>query len=174
MNGNSTIRYIQLVTATVVAGATLTACGGNSPNVVRAPTAPLTSNFHATRSPSPSPTSSTPTVHPKLIVTPSTGLHDKQDIRVAATGFSPGEALQVIQCADKGTNTGPGDCNLSGMQSATSDPNGRISTQLRVLRGPFGANNVVCSKQQPCLVSVTQASLSPTEEVDARVAFASG
>ena len=91
---------------------------------------------------------------------------------MTATGFSAGEALQVIECADKGTNTGPGDCNLSAMQSATSDANGRISTQLQVVRGPFGANNIVCSKQQHCLVSVTQASLSPTEEVDARVEFA--
>ncbi len=109
-----------------------------------------------------------------MTLTPATGLRDKQVIRVTATGFSPGEALQVIECADKGASTGPGDCNLSGMQSATSDPNGRISTQLQMVRGPFGASNIVCSKQNPCLVSVTQASLSPTEEADARVEFAAG
>jgi hypothetical protein len=95
--------------AVVIAGALVTACGSKSPDVVRAPTTPLTSSSTA-----------------------------------------PSRA----------------------MLSAISDANGRISARLQVLRGPFGGNNVICSKQQPCLVSVTQASLSPTEEADARIVFA--
>ncbi len=70
--------------------------------------------------------------------------------------------------------SGPGDCNLTGMLSVNSDAAGRVSTRLQVLRGPFGANKIVCGEQQRCLVSVTQASLSPTEEADAPIGFAVG
>ena len=69
---------------------------------------------------------------------------------------------------------GPGHCNLTGMLSVNSDAAGRVSTRLQVLRGPFGANKIVCGEQQRCLVSVTQASLSPTEEADAPIGFAVG
>jgi hypothetical protein len=48
----------------------------------------------------------------------------------------------------------------------------RVSVDLVVLRGPFGTNNIICGARQACLVSVTQASLSPTEEADAPITFA--
>ena len=151
---NPAARSVRAMTAAVLAGVSLGGCGSNSSTVVRTPTvAPLSSSAV------PSTTSPAPARHPTAVVTPAKGLRDRQIVRVTATGFSAGEALQVIECADKGTTTGPGDCNLTGMQSATSDAAGRISTQLQVVRGPFGANKIVCSKQQRCLVSVTQASL---------------
>ena len=161
-----------LLAALAVGVGVLAACGGSSPSVVRPPatTPPVTTP--ATGSSAPSETSSALPVHPALTVTPSRGLHDGQQVSVRATGFSPEEALQVIECAAKGEATGPGDCNLTGMLSATSDANGRVDLTLTVTRGPFGANKIVCSARQKCLVSVTQASLSPTEEADADIAFA--
>ncbi len=107
-----------------------------------------------------------------MTVTPATGLQDKQIVLVKASGFSPDEALQVIECADKGTKTGAGDCNLSGTLAVTSDATGNVRAQLRVLRGPFGGNKIVCGSTQHCLVSVTQASLAPTEEADGPIEFA--
>ena len=91
---------------------------------------------------------------------------------IQATGFSPGEPLQVIQCAAKGDATGAGDCNLAGMLAVSADASGGVTIKLAVLRGPFGSNNIVCSAKQSCLVSVTQASLHPTEEADAPISFA--
>jgi hypothetical protein len=58
------------------------------------------------------------------------------------------------------------------MTPVTTDGLGNVSLQLTVLRGPFGANKIVCSAKQPCLISVTQASLTPTEEADAPISFA--
>lgn len=78
----------------------------------------------------------------------------------------------MIQCADKGRRTGPGDCDLAGMLTTTADGAGRVDVSLVVKRGPFGSNGIVCSLRQPCLVSVTQASLSPSEEADVRISFA--
>jgi len=34
-----------------------------------------------------------------------------------------------------------------------------------------GANNIVCCAGRACLISVTQATLSPTEEADAPISF---
>ncbi len=155
--------------AAVVIAAALSACSSGSSNVVRTPTAPAPSSSSLS-----SPASTTPPAagKPTVTVSPATGLQDKQIVLVKASGFSPNEALQVIECADKGTKTGAGDCNLSGMLAVTSDATGNVRAQLRVLRGPFGGNKIVCGSTQHCLVSVTQASLAPTEEADGPIEFA--
>lgn len=114
----------------------------------------------------PSPTTQTVTV------TPAVGLKSPQTVLVRASGFSPGESLIVAECAAKGGSTGPGDCDLSRMQSVTADSGGTVSVEFTVTKGPFGANAVVCGPTQACLVSVTQATLSPTQEADARINFA--
>jgi hypothetical protein len=154
--------------AVVVIAAALSACSSGSSNVVRTPTAPAPSSS----SPSSSASTTSEAGKPAVKVTPATGLQDKQIVLVNASGFSPNEALQVIECADKGTKTGAGDCNLSGMLAVTSDATGNVRAQLRVLRGPFGGNKIVCGSTQHCLVSVTQASLAPTEEADGAIEFA--
>ena len=77
----------------------------------------------------------------------------------------------ATECADKGTATGPGDCNLAAMQSVTSDANGRVTVQLTVTKGPFGANNIVCGPTQACLISVTQPVPSPTQQATAPITF---
>jgi hypothetical protein len=107
----------------------------------------------------------------QVTVTPATGLKSTQTVVVQASGFSAGESLVVTQCAAKGTATGPGDCNLTGMQNVTADASGRVSVGFMVLKGPFGANKILCGAAQACLISVTQATLSPTEEADAPISF---
>ena len=71
----------------------------------------------------------------------------------------------------KGTATGPGDCDLTGMQGVTADASGRVKVDLTVSKGPFGANKIVCGPAQACLVSVTQATPSPIQEADAPITF---
>ncbi len=104
-------------------------------------------------------------------VTPATGLKSTQTVLVQASGFSPGTALVVTECADKGTATGPGDCDLTGMQNITADSGGRVKVQFTVRKGPFGTNNIVCGPSQQCLVSVTQATLNPSQEADTPIRF---
>lgn len=163
----------------VIAFAT-TACGnGGGEVVVRPPsTASAGSSALSTQSGTTSVPASTGSGttssarHPAIVITPNSSLRDGQSVRITATGFAANEALTVVQCAAKGTATGPGDCNLSAMQGISADATGRVVTTLVVRKGPFGANNVVCSASTPCLVSVTQASLSPTDEADAPITFA--
>ena len=165
-----------LVSVLSVAACIALAGCGSSGSVVRAPSSSV--------APSPTPSSSSPVPpssstsagprHPTVVVTPSSGLKSGQAVTVTGSGFSPAESLQVVQCAAKQASTGPGDCNLTGMLPATSDASGRVSARLTVVRGPFGANKIVCGAVQACLISVTQASLKPTEEADAPISFAAG
>ena len=160
------------VIAALAMGAVLAACSSSPSDVVRTPTvAPSTSSTPASSTSSTS-SASGPKGNPTAVVSPNTGLRDRQIVRVTADGFTPAEQLQVVQCADKGTATGPGDCNLEGMTPVTADATGRVVTQVRVLRGPFGGNKIVCSAKQKCLVSITQLSLTPTEEADGAISFA--
>ena len=67
---------------------------------------------------------------------------------------------------------GSGDCNLAGIQTVTANSAGQINTQMTVIKGPFGANHIVCSSTQSCLVSVSPATPSPSQEADAPISFA--
>src|SRR5208282_5808244 len=73
--------------------------------------------------------------------------------------------------AAKGTAAGPADCDLTSMQSVTAAASERVNVELTVTRGPFGANNIVCGPAQACLISVTQATPSPTQEADTPINF---
>ncbi len=153
-------------------------CGSSSPApVVRSPTttpppatatAPATAPATATATPSATASSGNAQ---QVTVTPATGLRTGQKVLVQASGFAPGDSLVVTECAAKGTATGPGDCNLTGMQGVTADASGRVKVELTVSKGPFGANKIVCGPAQACLISVTQATPSPTREADAPIAF---
>lgn len=155
--------------ATVLALAVLLAgCGGGSELVVRPPTSRLPSPTGG--SPTPTATGSA-TVNPKVAVSPATGLKDGQTVHVKITGFSPGQGLVVLECADKGSKTGQGDCDLTGLVPVTTDADGGAEADLVVHTGPFGANNVSCTATQPCLVSASQANPKATQEADTRISF---
>jgi hypothetical protein len=148
----------------VVAG-----CASSSAPVTRSPTTSVSATTATTpAAPSPTVTSS---AAQHAAVTPATGLKSGQKVLVQATGFAPAEPLVVTQCAAKGAATGPGDCNLTSMQSIAADASGRVRVEFAVSKGPFGANNIVCGPAQACLISVTQATPSPTQEADAPISF---
>ena len=102
---------------------------------------------------------------------PAVGLHDGQEIAVTAAGFSPGQPVVAIQCADKGTGTDPGDCDLEHMLTTQTDAAGRVVVKVKVRKGPFGANRILCGTTQKCLVSVAQAAQPPQEAAVAPLLF---
>jgi hypothetical protein len=149
-------------------------CGSSPAPLTRSPTTtppPATTTAPATASATATPSAPAPSGHQKITVTPATELKSGQKVLVQASGFSPGESLVVTECAAKGAATGPGDCDLNGMQSVTSDASGQVKFDLTVTKGPFGANNIVCGPAQACLISVTQATPSPTQEADTPITF---
>ncbi len=157
--------------AAVVLAALAAGCGSGPTQVTRTPSTtppPATTTAPATATPS---ATATGKLVQKVTVTPATGLKSGQQVLVQASGFSPGQALVITECASKGTATGPGDCDLNAMQAVTSDASGRVKSDVTVTKGPFGANKIVCGPAQACLISVTQATPAPTQEADAPIAF---
>jgi neocarzinostatin family protein len=152
----------------VVPLAVLAACGGSAPRArntlppIQSSSAPPTTS---------APPSTLPAGTQHLTVTPHTGLKNGQTVHVVATGFSPNETLGVVECVDKGNATGEGDCDISRLKTVSSDARGRVDTTYTVMAGPFGSNRVSCSKKTPCLVSVSQQSLAPTEEANEDISF---
>ncbi|MDA8297842.1 MAG: neocarzinostatin apoprotein domain-containing protein [Actinomycetota bacterium] len=109
---------------------------------------------------------------PRITVTPRSDLAASAVVEVTGSGFSPNRALVVNECAAKGSATGPGDCNLAGLAAVTSDASGEVRLSFRVVKGPFGANRITCGPAQRCLVSVSEASPTPSEEADVEITFA--
>lgn len=178
--GTTAGRLLRAVAGAALFAAGLAACGGGTPSVVNsgpsgpaATTSPTTAAPTTTTPTTTAPTGTAPPGGQHVTVTPDRGLGASATVRVEATGFSPHESLVVNECAAKAQATGPADCNLAAMQTVTSDASGHLVAEFTVVRGPFGANRVVCGPSQPCLVSVSQATFSPTEEASARIRFAS-
>lgn len=142
-------------------------CGGSGEPVVRPPVTPASAPA-ATRAPTPT---AAPPRHPAVTVVPSTGLAEGQTVAVTGTGFSPGLALVVVQCVDRGTATGSGDCNLPALVSVTADATGTVHARLRVSKGPYGTPPLLCSGTTRCLVSVNEATLQPKEQAGTPVTF---
>jgi hypothetical protein len=161
-----------------VAVALVAGCGGGrSPSVVRAPTGAAVVPASSSASPrSVSASGSVPTVaasagKPTVTIQPSAGLKSGQVVHVTGGGFSPNESLVINECADKGAKTGPADCALGALTPTRTDAGGNVRADFTVTVGPFGINKIVCGAAQPCLLSVSEASLSPTEEADVRLDF---
>jgi hypothetical protein len=107
----------------------------------------------------------------QALARPASGLRDGQSVVITASGFAPGRSLVAVQCADKGAATGPGDCDVERISPAVSDAKGHVSVTLKVRKGPFGGNRVVCGGTQRCLVSIADAAQPPQEQAAALIAF---
>jgi neocarzinostatin family protein len=128
---------------------------------------------HVTTSSEPaSPTTTAPS-HQSVTITPASGLHDGQVVHVVARGFTAGASgIGVVECGVSPTSkTGQDDCNIGGIKLATVDGSGTVTADFPVSVGPFGSNAVVCSAHQPCVISVTQLSLTPAEFTSGPVTF---
>jgi Neocarzinostatin family len=115
--------------------------------------------------------SSAPAGQPAAQVVPQRGVRDGQRVAVTATGFAPNMPLVAVLCANKGATTGPADCDLEQMASATSDAQGRVHVALAVRKGPFGADRVICGGQVTCLVSIADANQPPHQQTAVPVLF---
>ena len=119
------------------------------------------------------PTTTTAAAAQSITITPATGLADGQSVHIVGKGYTSGMKYGITECADKGNNTGAGDCNLRNIGIATADSTGTVTTDFKVAKGPFGSNNIVCSATQACLVSVANAgSANPTEVASMNITFA--
>ncbi len=160
----------------VLAVVLVAACGSSKSNTA-ATTTPTTAATTTTAAPttttSTTVASTTTTAGQTITITPDTGLTDGQKVHVVATGFTPGaKNIGINECADKGNNTGAGDCDLAGTKVIIPDASGTVTIDFAVKKQGFGSNNIVCSAAQACLLSVGQLVASPTESASTDITFA--
>jgi hypothetical protein len=92
-------------------------------------------------------------------------LTNNQVVSITGTGYPANESLGITECANKGAQTGAGDCNLGGIKVTTATAAGTVSAHYTVELGPFGANHIVCTSAPGCLVSVAQAGVASPNAV---------
>ena len=114
---------------------------------------------------------STTTTKPaqSITITPNTGLANNQVVSITGTGYPAKEELGITECANKGAQTGAGDCNLGGIKVVYATAAGTVSAHFAVALGPFGANHIVCTSAPDCLVSVAQAGVADPNSVATEV-----
>ncbi len=106
-----------------------------------------------------------------VTVTPCTALTDGQTVKVEAQGFTPNKQnIGLTECANKGDQTGAADCNLRASAKAIPDAKGKITTDFKVFK-TFNDGTVICGTPVPCLVSVSELAISPTEVTSKDIAF---
>jgi hypothetical protein len=165
----TTIRRLATLSVAVLAAAALLAACGQSKKenaatnkIGNTTTTKAKSSGSGTSSTTASTASTTSTTAaasgPNMTVAPSTGLTDGATVHVKATGFPPNLSLGINECADKGNQTGAGDCDLAHLVPIKSDAAGAAEGDYVVHKGPFGANQIVCGPAQQCLVSVADLS----------------
>jgi uncharacterized protein YceK len=173
------MKSIQRVVVALAIMAALGGCGSSKNNTAAATTtpttaAPTTTTAAPTTTTTVAPTTTTAAAPAQsMTVTPNSGLKNGQTVHIVGIGYTPGKKnIGVTECADKGNNTGAGDCDLHHIVIAIPDASGKVTVDFAVNKGPFGSNNIVCSSAQPCLLSVGEETATPTESATLNITFA--
>jgi hypothetical protein len=74
---------------------------------------------------------------PKLVVTPSTNIHNGEKVRVTGSGFTPGDSVYVVECL--ASTKGAAGCNIAGAIGVTITATGLLpKTSFKVITGKIG------------------------------------
>jgi len=91
-----------------------------------------------------------PSCAPTLSVVPSANLADGQAVTVTGTGFTPNDAVGMVEC--EAGATGPSDCDLSTLDETGTDDTGSFSVTYFVTRDiSVGTTEIDCALS-PCLL----------------------
>lgn len=95
---------------------------------------------------------------PKLVVTPSTNLHNGEKVRVSGSGFKAGDSVYIVECSVKAK--GASNCNILNTVPAKISKTGKLpTTTFKVTSGKIG--NALCgtktSNLKSCAVSAGNA-----------------
>jgi hypothetical protein len=75
---------------------------------------------------------------PKLVVTPSTNLHNGEKVKVSGTGFKPGDTVFIVECIVKAK--GESGCTISNLVMVTISKSGDLpSSTFKVATGKIGS-----------------------------------
>ena len=154
-------RKLQVVGVLIGIAVALAACSSSKSAGSTTSTAgsgATTSSSAATTTPTTgAPTTST-TAGPTMTITPNKGLTNDQAVTITASGFPPNYQLGVTEYANAGAKTTAGDCNLGAIVITTTNSSGDVSGYTyHPALGPFGQDNIVCTKAPGCIISLAQA-----------------
>jgi hypothetical protein len=153
----TTLQVMFVIVGMVV---TLAACSSNGPSA-----SGTTTTTKATAT-------TTTAAGPKMTISPNTGLTNGETVSITGSDYPANEQLGITECANKGAQTGAGDCDLGTIKVTTASATGTVSATYSVALGPFGQNNIVCTQKPGCIVSVAQAgSANPNAVATATITF---
>ncbi|MGH3732098.1 MAG: neocarzinostatin apoprotein domain-containing protein [Acidimicrobiales bacterium] len=92
---------------------------------------------------------------PKLVVTPSTNLHNGEAVKVSGTGFKAGDAVYIVECLY--TAKGESNCNILNTVPATISKSGALpASRFKVATGKIGNGKcgTTTKNLRDCAVSV--------------------
>jgi hypothetical protein len=107
---------------------------------------------------------------PKLVVTPSTNLHNGETVKVSGSGFKPGDAVYIVQCLV--TAKGESNCNILNTVPAKISKTGTLpKSTFKVSTGKIGNGScgTKTSNFKDCAVSV--GNISGGDSAVFRIAF---
>lgn len=107
---------------------------------------------------------------PKLVVTPSTNLHNGETVKVSGSGFKPGDAVYIVQCLV--TAKGESNCNILNTVPAKISKTGTLpKSTFKVSTGKIGNGScgTKTSNLKDCAVSV--GNISGGDSAVFRIAF---
>jgi hypothetical protein len=109
------------------------------------------------------PTSSGPR---KLTVRPSTGLKNRQVVKVSGSGFTPGDHVFIVECLKTGHSSAQ--CALSTLKAVTISSGGKLpTTSFKVITGKIGTGTcgTKATNKGACSVSVANAAKGDSARV---------
>jgi len=114
--------------------------------------------------------SASATTVPKVVVKPSTKIHNGEKVLVTGSGFKPGDTVYVVECLFSAK--GAAGCNTSGAISATISATGLLPrTTFKVITGKIG--NGKCGTKTSNLKScaISAGNISGGDSSVARITF---
>jgi len=114
--------------------------------------------------------SASATAVPKLVVTPSTKLHNGELVNVTGTGFKVGDSVYVVECL--ASAKGAAQCNTLGAIPATINTKGQLPrTTFKVITGKIGDGKCGTKKSNLTTCAISAGNITGGDSAVARITF---
>ncbi|HVA69987.1 MAG TPA: neocarzinostatin apoprotein domain-containing protein [Acidimicrobiales bacterium] len=114
--------------------------------------------------------SASATTVPKLVVKPSTKLHNGERVQVSGRGFKPGDSVYIVECLFSAK--GAAGCNISGAIPATITAAGILPKKtFKVITGKIGNGKCGTKASNLKTCAISAGNISGGDSAVARITF---
>ena len=114
--------------------------------------------------------SASATTVPKLVVTPSTNLHNGETVHVSGSGFTPGDSVYLVECL--ATAKGEAGCKIQNAKGVTISATGRLAkTAFKVSTGKIGNGKCGTTKNNLRACAMSAGNITGGDSAVGRIAF---